>query len=84
MDAVPALFFGTVAYLLYSVHSTGTIQCCGSVTYWYGSGSGDQCQGLTDPDSDPDPGLFLLIRYFLKVRLVYSSKIKSHKEITVQ
>jgi hypothetical protein len=29
--------------------------CCGSVTYWYGSGSGsvDLCLRLMDPDHDP-------------------------------
>jgi hypothetical protein len=30
-------------------------QCCGSVTFWYGSGSADPYFLLTDPDSDPDP-----------------------------
>jgi hypothetical protein len=29
-------------------------QCCGSGTFWYGSGSGDPYLGLTDPD--PTPG----------------------------
>jgi hypothetical protein len=27
-------------------------QCCGSVTFWYGSGS-------SDPVSDPDPAIFV-------------------------
>jgi hypothetical protein len=32
------------------------IQCCGSVTFWYGSGSGsaDPYPKVTDLDSDPD------------------------------
>ncbi len=31
-------------------------QCCGSVTFWCGSGgSADPCLWLMDPDSDPDP-----------------------------
>jgi hypothetical protein len=35
--------------------SNANKQCCGSVTFWYGSGSPDKYLGLTDPDSDPDP-----------------------------
>ncbi len=33
-------------------------QCCGSMTFWGGSGSADPCLWLMDPDSvpDPDPG----------------------------
>ncbi len=33
-------------------------QCCGSMTFWGGSGSGssDPCLWLLDPDADPDPG----------------------------
>ena len=31
-------------------------QCCGSMTFWNGSGSPDPCLWLVDPDSDPDPG----------------------------
>ena len=32
-------------------------QCCGSMTFWGGSGSGsaNPCLWLMDPDSDPDP-----------------------------
>ncbi len=29
--------------------------CCGSVTFWYGSGSADPNLWLTDPDPAPDP-----------------------------
>jgi hypothetical protein len=39
-----------------------------------------------DPDSDPDPAIFvievLLITYFLKVHLHHFSNIKSQKEVT--
>ncbi len=31
-------------------------QCCGSMTFWGGSGTADPCLWLMDPDSDPDPG----------------------------
>ncbi len=39
-------------------HMRSGIQCCGSMTFWGGSGSGsaDPCLRLMDPDSDPDPG----------------------------
>jgi hypothetical protein len=34
-------------------------QCCGSMTFWCGSGSGfgsaDPCLRLMDPDANPDP-----------------------------
>ncbi len=35
-----------------------SFQCCGSMTFWCGSGSADPCLRLMDPDpdSDPDPG----------------------------
>ncbi len=31
-------------------------QCCGSMTFWGGSGSGDPCLWLMDPDPDPGSG----------------------------
>jgi hypothetical protein len=43
-----------------SKHFTFTIfsytykQCCGSMTFWCGSGSADPCLWLMDPDADPD------------------------------
>ncbi len=49
----------------YGCYCTGTVQCSGSVTFWYGSGyrSADPYHGLTDPDSapypDPDPARVL-------------------------
>jgi hypothetical protein len=37
-------------------------QCCGSMTFWGGSGSGsaDPCLWIMDPDSDPDPAIFVI------------------------
>ncbi len=35
-------------------------QCCGSMTFWGGSGSADPCLWLMDPDSDPDPAIFVI------------------------
>ncbi len=34
-------------------------QCCGCVTFWYGSGSTDPYFWLTDPDSVSDPAFFV-------------------------
>ncbi len=38
-------------------------QCCGSMTFWCGSrsgsGSADLCLWLMDPDTDPDPAIFV-------------------------
>ncbi len=31
-------------------------QCCGSITFWCGSGSADSCLWLVDPDPEPGPG----------------------------
>ncbi len=33
--------------------------CCGSITFWCESGSGDPCVWLMDPDADPDPSIFI-------------------------
>ncbi len=37
-------------------------QCCGSMTFWCGSGSGsaDPCLWLLNPDPDPDPAIFVI------------------------
>ncbi len=32
-------------------------QCCGSLTFWYGSGSADLCLWLKNPA--PDPAIFV-------------------------
>jgi hypothetical protein len=71
-------------------------QCCGSMTFWRGSGSGsaDPCLWLMDPD--PDPAIFVIVLqdaskktnflhnfsayYFLKTHLHHFSKINSQKE----
>ncbi len=73
-------------------------QCSGSMTFWGGSGSGssDPCFWLMDPDSDPDPAIFVIYLqdaskklifntifsayYILKVHLHHFSKIKSQKK----
>ncbi len=34
------------------------MQCCGSMTFW--GGSADPCLWLMDPDSDPDPDIFVI------------------------
>ncbi len=36
------------------------LQCCGSMTFWCGSGSMDPCLWLMDPDADPDPAIFII------------------------
>ncbi len=46
---------GTVTEYLVSDH-----QRCGSMTFWYGSGSVDPCLWRMDPDSDPDPSIFVI------------------------
>ncbi len=38
----------------------GYYQCCGSMTFWYRSGSADPCLWLIDPYSDPDPAIFVI------------------------
>ena len=67
-------------------------QCCGSMTFWGGSGSADPCLWLMDPDPaiiviDLQDAIKKLIfntifsaYYFLKVHLHHFSKIKSQKE----
>ncbi len=74
-------------------------QCCECVTFWYGSGSADPYQWLTDPD--PDPAFFVsnlkiqqknyfFSKFFLPITFVctftvhLSSMIKSNKEVTKQ
>ncbi len=70
-------------------------QCCGSMTFWCGSGSGsaDPCLWLIDPD----PAIFVIdlqdankklifksfsAYYFLKVHFHHFSKIKSQNKVT--
>ncbi len=56
--------------------TVGPNQCCGSVTFWCSYGSADPCLWTMDPDSAPDPAIFVL------VHLHHFSKIKSSKEVT--
>ncbi len=46
---------------VFEIDSVYGLQCSGSVTFWYGSGSGDPYLWLTDLDSDPapDPDFFV-------------------------
>jgi hypothetical protein len=41
---------------------SGAGQCCGSMTFWCGSGSGsaDPCLSLMDPVVDSDPAIFVI------------------------
>ncbi len=64
-------------------------QCCGSVTFWYGSGSAPltcgsgSCFFSSVAFKMPTKNKFLFfcsLPYFLKVHLHQSSKIKSQKE----
>ncbi len=59
-------------------------QCCGAVTFWYGSGSSDPYLGLTDPDADPGGPKTYGSGSGILVHLHHSSKKKSHKEVTKQ
>ena len=73
-----------------SYQSQVTPVCCGSMTFWYGSGSAYPCLWLMDPDSDPDPSVFVIdLKFFntifsaydfLKLHLHNFSKIKIQKE----
>ncbi len=53
-------------------------QCCGSMTFWcgFGSGSADPCLWLMDPDADPDPAISFSAYYLLKVHLQHCSELK--------
>ncbi len=52
-----ALVYGTVPVRDRVPVPSGMYQSCGSVTFWYGSGSADPCLWLMDPD--PDPTIFV-------------------------
>ncbi len=83
-----------LTHILFTVCNTSNRnwnQCYGSVTFWYGSGSGsvDPCLWKIDPD----PAIFVVDLldanqkfsayryYFLKVHLHHFPKTKSHKEV---
>ncbi len=71
-------------------------QCCGSMTFWCGSGSADPCLWLMDPDSEADPSIFIIDQQKTPLKnkifciLLFDgnftsfSKIKSQKEVTKQ
>ncbi len=76
-------------------YSTGDIiplkvQCCGSVTVWFGSGSADPYHSLTDPDpllfssvADKQPKKCKIVYFWKFFCLLYqSSKTKSLKKVT--
>jgi hypothetical protein len=48
-------------------------QCCGSMTFWCGSGSADPCISLMDPDpdSDPYPAIFTIDLQDANKKLIY-------------
>ncbi len=50
--------FWTGVYIHKSLRVSGYKQCCGSMTFWCGSGSADPCLWLMDPD--PDPAIFVI------------------------
>jgi hypothetical protein len=63
------------------------MQCCGSITFWCGSGSGsaDSCLRQMDPGSDPDPVIFVIdlqdaikTKYFIKNFMLISLLLKVH------
>jgi hypothetical protein len=73
-------------------------QCCGSVTYWYGSGPANPCLWLTDPDPALDPAIFVIdlqdanknYRYFLPFEgtltsfFKYKKSSRSHKTVGIK
>jgi hypothetical protein len=48
-------------------------QCSGSMTFWRGSGSGDPCLSLMDPDYDPDPAIFVTDLQDANKKLIFSA-----------
>ncbi len=61
---IPHIFFRTVVWFLMVISTIISTyeQCCGSMTFWGGSGSrsgsADPCLWLMDPD--PDPAIFVI------------------------
>ncbi len=55
-------------------------QCCGSMTFWCGSGSGfgsaDPCLWLMDPDSDPS--IFIIDLHDAYKKLIFCKKVFLH------
>ncbi len=85
-----------LSQIIFVCEGKGQNQCSGSMTFSGGSGSSGPCFWLMDPDSDPDPAIFVIdlqdaskklifnttfsAYYFLMVHLHHLSKIKSQKE----
>ncbi len=62
-------------------------QCCGSMTFWCGSGSGsaDSCPWQMDPepDADPDPAVFVIdsnIKLLLKIFCLLLFDLKNSEQ----
>ncbi len=54
----------------------GTLKCCGSVTFWYGSGSADPYNWVTNPDSDLAPILlFSSVTFKMSTKEVFFPKL---------
>ncbi len=57
---------------------TTEYQCCGSMTFWCGSGSGsaDPCLWLIDqdPDSDADPSIFIIDLQDANQKIIFLTK----------
>ncbi len=60
-------------------------QCCGSIKFWYGSGSADPYLWLmdpaSDPDADPDPGLETVNKKFFFSTFLKHKSERSHKTV---
>ncbi len=51
-------------------------QCCGSMTFWCGFGSGDPCLWRMDPDpdADPDPSIFIIDLQDANQKIIFLTK----------
>jgi hypothetical protein len=54
-----------------------SMQCSGSVTFWYRSGSADPYHGLMDPD--PEPALFVSDLYYANIKVFLLSFFKDNQ-----
>ncbi len=58
-------------------------QCCGSMTFWCGSGSADSCLWFVDPDSDPDHPIFVIDLQEANKKQILFKKISAYKLLRV-
>jgi hypothetical protein len=73
----------------YQVLAESVNQCCGSVTFWYGSGSADPCLWLMDPDpaifvidlQEAFKNYFLLITFWRYIYIIFQI-LKCRREVT--